>query len=275
MQTTSLPRERIHYGWTTWFILVHGAGLTGIVYAITDGVSATLWFAVAYFFLCHLSITCGAHRLYAHVSYHATSALQHLYLVLFSGTMQGPMAWWSGKHRLHHKAVDTARDPHSPSFGFWRSHIGWMCTREGIAPPQTSFMRFGKRERAGVMWQFANYWPLAIIMGVALPTFVCGILWGDWVGGVLVAVFARLLLQYHLTWVVNSVCHRYGRRVDGAGTARDMPLLGILTVGESYHGSHHADDLDWRLGRAWYALDPGKWFIWLCFKLRLAYPRGA
>ncbi|KAI3806888.1 hypothetical protein L1987_22806 [Smallanthus sonchifolius] len=29
-------------------------------------------------------------------------------------------------HRYHHQYVDSEKDPHSPTFGFWFSHMGWL-----------------------------------------------------------------------------------------------------------------------------------------------------
>lgn len=270
--TAQDPRwyDDLNYRWSGWFLVVHLLGLCGMFYAYLYAPVETIVFTVVYFFLCHLSITCGAHRLYAHVSYRAGKALQYTLLTLFSAVFQGPMAWWRGKHRQHHRYTDQLDDPHSPvARSFFFGHMGWMCTKEGVKTPPSEYMKFGKSERKPVFWQLRNHWRLTILMGIVVPVGVCGI-WDDWLGGILVAVFARLVFQYHLTWVVNSVGHRFGQRVKGGGSARNVPLLGILTVGESYHAFHHQDDTSWKLGRRWYDLDPGKWLIWLLIQVGLA-----
>ncbi len=263
----------IHYGWVSWFACVHTIGIIGVWYTFAHASVATIFFAIAYFFLCHLAIACGAHRLYSHRAYHATAPLQYVLLLFFSGTMQGPVIWWVGKHRKHHRFTDSVNDPHSPcAHTFFFGHMGWMCTKAGIEKVEDSYMRIGKAEMRPVLWQYRHYWVLAVAMGLVVPSVV-PIFWGDILGGVLVAGFARLMAQYHLTWVVNSLGHTWGARVEGGGTATNVPLLGLVTVGESYHANHHADEIDWRLGRRWYDLDPGKWVIAFFMWVGLATPR--
>ncbi len=262
----------IHYGWTTWFILVHVLGAAVVWIALTAAQAYTLWFAAGYFFCCHLSITCAAHRLYAHTSYAAAPALQYIFLFLFSGVVQGPVLWWMGKHRQHHHHTDEAGDPHSPLHdNFFWAHMGWMCSKSGVATPPKRYMRPGKRERDPVLWQLKYYWLLAGTMAFGVPLGVCA-LWGDLLGGLLVGGFARLLFQYHFTWIVNSAGHMVGERVAGGGSARNIALLGLVTVGEAYHANHHRNDTSWKLGDRWYDLDPGKWILWLLMRTGLAYP---
>ncbi len=267
--------RELHYGWVSWFVLVHILGIIGTVYAIVGAETGTIVFAIVFYFLCHLSISCGAHRLYSHVSYKASPALQYFLLLFFSAVGQGPMQWWKGKHVAHHAATDTVADPHSPLFGFFWAHMGWMCTKEGIAPADVRYMRSGKDERGYLRWQYQYHWPLSILMGLIIPVVFCGFFFHDWAGGFLVAVAARLVFQYHFTWVVNSVCHVFGQEVHGCGSSRNIPMLGLLTVGESYHANHHVDDTSWKLGHGRFDFDPGKWFIALCIALGLASPRAS
>ncbi|KAJ0603787.1 putative acyl-CoA desaturase [Helianthus annuus] len=34
--------------------------------------------------------------------------------------------FWVSIHRTHHQYVDSDKDSHSPTYGFWFSHIGWL-----------------------------------------------------------------------------------------------------------------------------------------------------
>ena len=47
--------------------------------------------------------------------------------------------------------------------------------------------------------------------------------------------------------------------------------MALLTFGEGYHNYHHAFVQDYRNGVRWYHFDPGKWVIWILYKLDLAY----
>ncbi len=40
------------------------------------------------------------------------------------------MIWWASHHRRHHRLSDRPGDVHSPSEGFWWSHMGWMLSNE-------------------------------------------------------------------------------------------------------------------------------------------------
>ena len=44
----------------------------------------------------------------------------------FSLGLQGSPTEWVSTHRYHHQFVDSERDPHSPTAGFWFSHMSWI-----------------------------------------------------------------------------------------------------------------------------------------------------
>jgi stearoyl-CoA desaturase (delta-9 desaturase) len=44
-------------------------------------------------------------------------------------------------------------------------------------------------------------------------------------------------------------------------TARDNPIVALLTYGEGYHNFHHMFAHDYRNGVRWWQWDPSKWFI--------------
>ncbi|MFS7911451.1 putative acyl-CoA desaturase [Helianthus anomalus] len=56
------------------------------------------------------------------LSYHRN--LAHLSIKL-PKWLEDPIAWLS-IHRYHHQYVDSEKDPHSPIFGFWFCHMGWL-----------------------------------------------------------------------------------------------------------------------------------------------------
>ena len=255
-----------------YYAMVHVLGLFGTWHAAVHATPAVIYFAVAYFFLVHLSITCGAHRLYAHESYQASQLLQWTWVLLFSGAAQGPIIWWAGKHRLHHAKEDTLEDPHSPRRGFWFSHMGWLVRKYGPkqAPPKYLAHLLGERSDRfyPAKWQSGKKrWVLMPLMALVVPTLF-GWYVEDPVGGLLVGGFTRLMFQYHLTWAVNSIGHTFGETK--GGTATNNWLLAIVTVGESFHANHHEEPLNPRLGRKWYDIDLGWYTIKACTYLGLA-----
>lgn len=270
-----LTKKDIHWGYLWFFVIVHAVGFYGIWYAVVYAHMNIVIAAVVYFFLAHLSITCGAHRLYAHESYRASTFLQYVLVLLFSATFQGPILWWAGKHKHHHATEDDVGDPHSPHVdGFWYSHMGWMLSKRGLEPAPGKYLRTfarkdGSRYRfAPALWQGEHYFPLATLMTFVVPTIV-GSMLGDWWGGLLVIGFGRLLLQYHFTWVVNSVGHLWGEHLTGKST--NVWALAVPTVGESFHANHHASPGDYRLGRTWWQIDLGRYTIELLALMGLAW----
>lgn len=273
-----LGRGDIHLRYLAFFTLVHLIGFYGLWYAWFHASLSIIVFAVVYFYLAHLSITCGAHRLYSHESYRASTVLQYAIVLLFSATFQGPILWWASKHKHHHATEDKEGDPHSPHIdGFFYSHMGWLLSKRGLerAPNQyhRSFLRRnddGTFRYAPAHWQGEYYFTLASLMSFGVP-LVAGFVLSDWWGGLLVAGFTRLVFQYHLTWVVNSIGHMWGTRLGGRST--NVWSLALFTVGESFHANHHESPGDYRLGRRWWEFDLGKYAINFLTFVGLAWDR--
>src|SRR5690606_37210122 len=141
---------------------------------------------------------------------------------------------------------------------FW-AHMGWIMTRSNTA--ETYPMSADLRRNRLVMWQHRYYLPLAITVGIILPTLI-GAWMGSPLGGFAIAALGRIVMVHHTTFFINSLCHMVGSRTfNDDHTARDSWLLAILTFGEGYHNFHHSFQADYRNGVRWYHFDPGKWAI--------------
>jgi stearoyl-CoA desaturase (delta-9 desaturase) len=98
-------------------------------------------------------------------------------------------------------------------------------------------------------------------MAGVLPALLA-LAWDDPVGGVLWAGSIRLVAQYHSTFAINSIAHRFGRQpYSNATSARDNVLVALLTMGEGYHNFHHQFPSDYRNGVRWFNYDPTKWLV--------------
>ena len=259
-----------------WFTLVHAMAVLALCYiAVVHFSWATVGLATALFFLCHIAITAGSHRLYTHRAYKAARALQLFLLAFFSAVFQDSFLWWTAMHHRHHMYTDTARDPHNIKRGFWWAHIGWLLHKP-IMPNYLVEVRYLTRNKL-VMFQHKYWGRLGILIGFVAPTVLAS-LWGDFLGGFLVGGFLRLMVQYHGTWIVNSVSHYIGPQPYGTkNSSRDSPWwlmlpAAILSVGESTrHNKHHWLPRDVCIGDRWYDIDPGKWFVILCSWVGLAW----
>jgi stearoyl-CoA desaturase (delta-9 desaturase) len=263
------PWKEMPFQWNVfgWIVFVHLMGFVGAFYLILiDFNVKTVVLAFSLYCVYLISITAGAHRLYAHPTYKATWILEAVLLVLFTGTFQGPTIWWASYHIAHHAYSDTKDDPYTVHHGFFWAHIGWLF----FVPLTIHKLGYHLNENDLIRWQYRYYIPLAILMALLVPAAL-GWVWGDPLGGILVGGFLRLLIQYHATWCNNSVSHSYGSfAYKKHRSARKNWIVAVMNFGEGYHERHHWVERDYRLGPHWYDLDPGKWFIWTCAKLRLA-----
>lgn len=283
MEVTTAKKE------TSWpavgtFGFVHSLGLVGAplyAYFFMDAseVVTMLLVATIYFFLAHFSIA-FVHRGFTHDAFVMSPVVAFITMLFFSATGEGPAWWWRGKHIDHHNNSDVpGKDPHTPRDGFFHSHMGWLMTKEGISPPSMRSAFYNKKSVTGkaLEWQRKWYWPLVIFMSIIFPTLLGGML-GDLLGGLLIIGLARQVLQWHMTWVVNSIGHTFGRKTSRGATnfsnwPLGIPFFGILTVGESEHGHHHEQALEWKLGTKWYHFDLSAWLIQLLIWTGLASHR--
>lgn len=248
-----------------FLILTHLAGAAAVLYAVDLHFSwATLALSAAWFVLSMLATTGGYHRLFAHRAYRCHGALRLYYLLLGAGSFQGPALAWASNHRTHHARTDGEDDPHSIRKGFWWAHIGWLFYR---SPPADQGNVKDLLADPLVRFQDRHYLALGLAVGILAPTLLAWT-WGDAAGGLLLAGFLRLLLQYHATFAINSVAHSVGRRPYSTETsARDSWVAALVTMGEGYHNFHHRFPSDYRNGVRWHHFDPTKWWIWLLSRI--------
>jgi stearoyl-CoA desaturase (delta-9 desaturase) len=82
----------------------------------------------------------------------------------------------------------------------------------------------------------------------------------------------RTLALWHVTWCVNSICHRWGRRPnDTRDESRNVWWVGLLSLGEGWHNNHHAKPASALHGWRWYEVDVSGYVIRLLARLGLAW----
>jgi len=231
-------------------------------YGLTHGFSAAAWASFAFFAIANgMAITGGYHRLWAHRSYEAHWSVRLFYLVFGTMALQNSVFGWCSGHRAHHLHVDDVDlDPYSARRGFWFSHIGWML-RE-YPSGNFDFANIADLRRDPVLaFQHRYYVPLAVGLNFGLP-LAAGFLLHDLWGVFLLGGVARLVWSHHVTFFINSLAHMWGSRpYTEANSARDNPLVAVITYGEGYHNFHHSFAHDYRNGVRWWQWDPTKWLI--------------
>jgi stearoyl-CoA desaturase (delta-9 desaturase) len=108
------------------------------------------------------------------------------------------------------------------------------------------------------------YWLAA---GFALPAALGGLLHGSWKGAVLGLLWGgavRVFAMNHLTfWCINSVAHsRFGSQPYSVPDhSKNVALLALPTLGQSWHNNHHAFPSSSTMSHAWWQLDVGDWIL--------------
>jgi stearoyl-CoA desaturase (Delta-9 desaturase) len=238
---------------------------------------ADVWIALAFYALSGMGVTVGFHRYFTHGSFRAARPLRIALAIAGSLAIEGSVIRWVADHRRHHAYSDREGDPHSPwrfgttpralLKGFSYAHIGWLFKREltnekRFAPDLLADKDIKRIDR------LFHVWVAVTLLG---PALVGGLVTWSWVGAVTAFFWAglvRIAVLHHVTWSINSICHTIGERPYQARdkSANFWPLA-ILSFGESWHNSHHADPTCARHGVRKGQLDISARTIWLFEKL--------
>jgi stearoyl-CoA desaturase (delta-9 desaturase) len=126
-----------------------------------------------------------------------------------------------------------------------------------------------------IMFQKKYYKIWYTIFALLLPTSVPIIFWNeDPFVALMVAYFARTILNLNATWLVNSAAHLYGTRpFDNTMLPVESMFVALLAVGEGWHNYHHVFPWDYRASEMGSPLNLTTTFIdWLA-KYGVIYDR--
>ena len=267
-----MPPSKSPLNWTNiiFFSTTPIIAVVGVVLLCVFGIVhwPTWILAGGYLLGVGLTITAGYHRLFAHKSYRAAWPLR-LILVLFgSAAFEGSVLEWCTDHRTHHRYTDTDKDPYNIKQGFWHAHMGWLFR---LNPKTRDFSNVEDLQQDRLLRLQHKYYPIiAIFMGFVFPAVIAA-LWGDPLGGLIIAGVLRMTINQHCTFAVNSVCHYFGEHTySDRLSARDNWLTAFITCGEGFHNFHHQFPIDYRNGVRAFHFDPSKWLIKLCSWIGLA-----
>ncbi len=240
--------------WATvfWIGGVHLAALAAPFFFSWSGLALCL---ALYWFTGSLGVCLGYHRLLTHGSLVTFAPARFVFALIAFSDQEG--------------------DPHSPRDGGLWAHMLWMFpghTREEMdahtrrwAPDLARDGSIQFLHRTFLLWH--------VLVGAAL---VAG---GWWVGGPRLAAswllwgFAvRMVIVFHVTWLVNSATHMWGyRNYETTDDSTNLWWVGLLAFGEGWHNNHHAFQRMARHGHRWWEVDTTYWFILLLERLGLAW----
>nr|XP_043626201.1 palmitoyl-monogalactosyldiacylglycerol delta-7 desaturase, chloroplastic-like [Erigeron canadensis] len=197
-----------------------------------------------------LGINLSFHRHLSHYSFIIPKWLEYTFAYCGLHALQGNPIDWVSTHRYHHQYCDTDRDPHSPTKGFWFSHIIWLFDTKNIQKTRLEPDNVKDLEKQS-FYRFLRRSYMAHPIALALLLYALGgfpfVVWGMGV---------RIVWGYHITWLVNSVCHGRG---DQAWYTGDLSLnnawVGVIGLGDGWHNNHHAFKYSARHGLEWWQID--------------------
>ncbi|RRS01795.1 acyl-CoA desaturase [Glycomyces terrestris] len=271
------PRDAGRQSLVYLFLLVPMAALAAAVpFAWNTGLLSwtDVALTVGFYLLTLHGITVGYHRLFTHGSFKPNRPVKIALAILGSMAVQGPIITWVADHRRHHAFSDKEGDPHSPwlfgtsawalTKGFWHAHMGWMFEPRNT----TNEERFAPdlvKDRDIVLID-KLFWLWTIITFLA-PAILGGLITMSWAGALTAFFWASLVrvsALHHATWSTNSICHMIGERpFKSRDRAANFWPLALLSGGESWHNSHHADQSCARHGVKRGQIDTSARVIWL------------
>ena len=215
------------------------------------------WMAVG------LGISMGYHRLHTHRGFNTYKWFDYFLAVCGTLTLEGGPIFWVATHRLHHQYSDQPEDPHSPRVsGFW-AHVGWIIFGEAQHSDTARLARYAPDlgKDPFYRWLSTYHW-------VPLTTLGLGLLYAGGWGLVSWAIFLRVTVGLHATWMINSATHMFGsQRFKTDDDSRNVWWVALLTFGEGWHNNHHAHPVSAKHGLTWYEFD----WTWVSLKLLAAF----
>ncbi len=264
-----LKQRKIKKGTTSFMLIMH----VGATFALLPRFWS--WEALAAFGVLYwttvLGVTLGLHRLVAHRSFVAPRWVERILVIMGSLACQSGPIEWVALHRHHHKFSDQPNDHHDAGRGFWWSHSEWMLHD---IPALAHSKRLAGDLYADPFFRWLDHWFLLLQIPLGLFLYWFGELnqvHGGGLGLVLWAIPLRLVIVYHVTWLVNSATHTFGyRNFNSPDLSRNCWWVALLSFGEGWHNNHHAYPHSARHGLRWFEFDITWQHIKLLRRLGLA-----
>ncbi|KAH1085123.1 hypothetical protein AAZX31_07G028400 [Glycine max] len=200
-------------------------------------------------------ITLSFHRNLSHRSFKLPKWLEYFFAYCGVLALQGNPIDWVSTHRYHHQFCDSERDPHSPTEGFWFSHMSWLFDTSSVIERCGEANNVGDLEKQS-FYRFLRSSYLVHPFALGALLYAAGgfpfLVWGMGV---------RIVWVYHITWFVNSACHVWGNQAwNTRELSRNNWWVALLAFGEGWHNNHHAFEYSARHGLEWWQLDM-TWYV--------------
>ena len=214
------------------------------------------WSAVAVAFALYVitgfGVTLAFHRLLTHRSLVVPKTVEYLLAIVGTLALQGGPIEWVSQHRAHHAHTDKPGDPHNAHEGMSWAHFEWLYRTNDARLVADQQARWAPDLVKDPVYRAIekNAFLLQVMLGLVLFTF------GGW-SWVIWGVFFRLVVVYHVTWLVNSASHNSGYKTYETGDlSTNNWFVAMFAFGEGWHNNHHAFPTSARHGLGKNEIDP-------------------
>jgi fatty-acid desaturase len=206
-----------------------------------------------------LGVTLGYHRALTHRGLRMRKPLEYAVAILGTLALQGDPIRWVAIHRKHHAHADAEGDPHGRNVSFRWAHVRWLTEINDALPTSAELVRFAPDLHAQRFYRALQYLHVPLQLALAGLLFALGgwtwVIWG---------IFVRLVISYHVTWLVNSAAHSLGYRTYPTGDlSTNCWWVALIAWGEGWHNNHHAFPYSARHGLRWFEFD----FTWCSIRV--------
>ncbi|KAF5298630.1 hypothetical protein FQR65_LT18876 [Abscondita terminalis] len=201
------PTREAHWGKIWFSMYLNTLSVFGLVLVFNGTYLLTTFFSLFLISLGLLGVTAGAHRLWAHRSYQATTILRLFLMFCQTLAGQGCIYDWVRYHRLHHKCFGTSLDPYNPSKGFFYSQF--VCAVQKTTPEQEKVANTidmsDLQNDPIVMFQKKYYNIMYIIFVLIMPVYIPWVYWNEtFVRAAIVSGWMRCAIVLHLSRLIHS-----------------------------------------------------------------------
>jgi stearoyl-CoA desaturase (delta-9 desaturase) len=294
-------------------LMIQGLPLLGLGYGVwlllREGIRwLDVGLLVGMYLLTMTGVELGLHRYFAHRTFETTRPVRAVLLILGSMAGQGSALLWSGVHRWHHAHTDVPGDLHSPTLGrsgawqrlcgfFWAQFL-WYLDAPAIArfhrllerhhgspeallasPEDSQEHRLARTLpdllRDKELVRLNQRYGLWILLGLALPAVVGGLVTASWEGawrGLVWGGFVRFSLVQQASFAINTVTHTLGTQpLETRDDSRNNAVMAVLTLGAGWHNNHHAFPGSAFTDFRWWQVDASGMLIRLLARLGWAW----
>jgi len=233
------------------YLVVYGFNAYGIMLSI-----------FLYFLFTGVGISITYHRYLTHKTFkYKYKILEYIGTILGALGTTGSSIAWVGIHRMHHRFVDTEKDPHSPRIGLAKQLALNYGSRKNVIP-------FSKDIIKDPFHRFIhnNYTKIVVLYAA-----VCYTIFGLY--GLVYLYCIPAIFQGFVSVGSNYIDHAKQcgyRNYSTKDNSVNAIWWALITWGEGFHNNHHAKPRSYTFKKRWFELDISALVLELFFFLGLA-----